>query len=230
MLHDGSGNPVMLLLKLGQREHMEQFRKGQLYMSTLQYFRDLESDPARADRYEGTTHIFQPKDVIITLSATGFGEIVIDAKDLAAATTLSMSSEMRCNIFCLHAITTPVNGALFPPNHEWFGDSMVLVLNTQVFLDRVVAGAKARNLSGKSKLVEYFDDEAYTGKLDRFRKSKRFVHQREYRIAIDSPGKDPLILDIGDITDITSEILQFREADNILKFTEGDAGAAALLF
>ena len=43
----------MALLKLGQREHMEQFRKGQLYMNTLKYFRDLESDPARADHYEG---------------------------------------------------------------------------------------------------------------------------------------------------------------------------------
>jgi len=61
----------MLLLKLGQREHMEQFRKGLLYMNPLKYFRDLESDPARADRYEGATHIFQPKDAIITLSAPG---------------------------------------------------------------------------------------------------------------------------------------------------------------
>jgi hypothetical protein len=230
MLHDASGNPVMLLLKLGQRDHMEQFRKGQLYMNTLKYFRDLESDPARADRYEGATHIFQPKDVIMTLSAPGFGEIVIDSKDLAAATTLSMSSELRCNIFCLHATTEPVNGTLFPPEHEWFGDSMVLVLNTQEFLDRVVAAAKARNVSGRAKRVEYFDDEAYTGKLDRFRKSKCFAHQREYRIALDSPGTDPLILDVGDITDITSEVLQFSDADYILKFSEDDARAAALLF
>jgi hypothetical protein len=107
---------------------------------------------------------------------------------------------------------------------------MVLVLKTEEFLNRVVAGAKARNLSGKIKRVEYFDDKAYTGKLDRFRKSKRFAHQREYRIAIDSPGTDPLVLDIGDITDITSEVLKFCDADNILKFSEDDARAAALLF
>ena len=220
----------MVLLKLGQREHMEQFRNGQLYMNTLKYFRNLESDPARADHYEGATHIFQPKDVIITLSAPGFGDILIDSTDLAAATTLSMTSELCCNIFCLHAITAPVNGTLFPSEHEWFGDSMVLVLKTEEFLNRVVAGAKARNLSGKIKRVEYFDDKAYTGKLDRFRKSKRFAHQREYRIAIDSPGTDPLVLDIGDITHITSEVLKFCDADNILKFSEDDARAAALLF
>jgi hypothetical protein len=82
----------MVQLKLGQREHMEQFRKGQLYMNTLKYFRDLECDPARADHYEGATHIFQPKDVIITLSAPGFGDIVIDSTDLAAATTLIVNA------------------------------------------------------------------------------------------------------------------------------------------
>jgi integrase len=120
-----------------------------------------------------------------------------------------------------------VNGTLFPSEHEWFGDSMVLVPNTEEFLNRVVAAAKARNISGKSKRVEYFDDETYTGKLDRFWKSNRFAYQREYRIAIDNSGKEPLVLDIGDITDITSEVLQFCEADNILKCSEDDARAAA---
>ena len=221
---------MVLLLKLGQQMHMEQFRKGLLYMNPLKYFRDLESDPARADRYEGATHIFQPKDAIITFSAPGFGEIVIDPKDLAAATTMSMNSELCCNLFCLYSITAPVSGTLFPSEYEWFGESMVLVLNTQEFLNRVSAAAKARNLSGKGKLVEYFDDETYTGKLDRFRKSNRFAHQREYRIAIDSPGDDPLVLDIGDITDITSEVLPFSDADNILKFSEDDARRAALTY
>jgi hypothetical protein len=230
MLHDANGNPAMVLLKMGQREHLEQFRTGLLYMNPLTYFRDLESDPARADRYEGATHIFQPKDVIITLSAPGFGEIVIDSEDLAAPTTLSMNSELCCNLFCLYAISQPVSGKLFPSEHEWFGDSIVLILNTEKFLNCVIVAAKAQNLSGKMKLVEYFDDEVYTGRIDRFRKSKRYAHQREYRIAIDSPGNAPLILDIGDISDITSEVLPFTDADNKLSFSESDARAAGLLW
>jgi hypothetical protein len=218
MLRDASGNPVMPLLKLGQREHMVQFRKGLLYMSPLKYFRDLENEPARADRYEGATHMIQPKDIILTFSTPGAGEFVGNSKDLAAAVMISMDSELCCNIFCLHSITAPVNGTLFPSEYEGFGDSIVLVRNTQEFLNRIVAAAKARNLPAKSKLVEYFDDEAYTGRLDRFWKSKRFAHQREYRIAIDSPGNDPLVLDIGDITDITSELVPLSDAAGMLKF------------
>lgn len=230
MLRDSNGNPAMILLKMGQREHMEQFRRGLLYMNPLSYFRGLEGDPARADRFEGLTHIFQPQDVVMRLSAPGFGEIVIDSQDLAAATTISMNSELCCNIFCLHAITTPVDGTLFPSEHEWFGDSVVLVLNSEAFLNRIVAAAKARNLPVKGKLVEYFDDKTYTGKLDRFRKSKHFAHQREYRIAVESSGTEPLILEIGDITEITSEVVPFSDANNVFKFSGQDARAADLLW
>jgi hypothetical protein len=228
MLHDSNKNPAMLLLKMGQRDHMEQFRRGLLYMNTLNYFRGLDGDRARADRFEGATHIFQPQDVIIRLSAPGFGEVVIGKEDLAAATTLSMNAELCCNIFCLHAITKPINGTLFSAEHEWFGDSIVLVLNTQEFMKRVLAACKTRNLVVRGSLVDYYDDESYTGKLDRFRKPKRFAHQREYRIAVGSSGRDPLVLDIGDSTDITSEVVPFSDANGVFKFSEDDARAAAL--
>jgi hypothetical protein len=230
VLHDSNGNPAMFVLKMGQREHMEQFRKGLLYMNTLKYFRGLDGDSARADRFEGVTHIFQPKDVIMRLSAPGFGEITIGSMDLAAASTLSMNSELCCNIFCLHAITAPVSGPLFPSEHEWFGDSTVLVLNTRDFLNRALVAAKDKNFTIVGSLVEYYDHDTYTGKLDRFRKSKRFAHQREYRIAVESPGTEPLTLEIGDITDITSEMIPFSEANDAFKFSEDDARAAALFW
>jgi hypothetical protein len=42
---------------------MEQFRTGLLYMNTLSYFRDLEAETARGDRFEGVDSILQPKDL-----------------------------------------------------------------------------------------------------------------------------------------------------------------------
>jgi hypothetical protein len=228
VLRDLNGNPAMFLLKMGQQEHMEQFRRGLLYMNPLSYFRELDGDPARADHLEGVTHIFQPKDVVMKFSAPGFGEFVVDSRDLAAATTLSMNSEHCCNLFCLHAITRPINGSIFPAEYEWFGNSTVLILNTQEFLSRVLAACRAKNLSVKGSLIEYYDDEAYTGKLDRFKKPKRFAHQREYRIAVDSPGTAPMLLEIGDIRDITSEVIAFFDANRTLFFSEDDARAANL--
>jgi hypothetical protein len=59
---------------------------------------------------------------------------------------------------------------------------------------------------------------------------KHFAHQREYRIAVESPGTEPLILDIGGIADITSEVIPFSDANNVFKFSEDDARAAALFW
>src|SRR3974377_59858 len=50
-MRDASGLPWMLLMKLGRKEHMEQFRTGLLYMNALSYFQSLEADMARGDRY-----------------------------------------------------------------------------------------------------------------------------------------------------------------------------------
>jgi len=76
---------------------------------------------------------------------------------------------------------------------------MILVLNTQEFLNRVWQLRKLEIFSGKGQTVDTSIDAAYTGRLDDSGTSKRFAHQREYRIAIDSPGDDPFVLDIGDI-------------------------------
>ena len=47
----------MLLLKLGQRKHLEALRKGLLYLNPLAFFRSLEADQARGDRTEGIDYM-----------------------------------------------------------------------------------------------------------------------------------------------------------------------------
>jgi len=51
----------MILLKLGRREHLEELRRGLLYMNPLSYFRSLAEDSARSDEREGDDYILQPE-------------------------------------------------------------------------------------------------------------------------------------------------------------------------
>ena len=72
----------MLLLKLGQREHMEMLRKGLLYRNSLAFFKLLEADPARSDPYEGTDSIIQPFDIaefILDPHIVGSGKLLFNA-------------------------------------------------------------------------------------------------------------------------------------------------------
>ena len=46
--------------------------------------------------------------------------------------------------------------------------------------------------------------------------------------SVGSPGNGPLVFDIGDSTDITSEVVPFINANSVFKFAKDDARAAAL--
>lgn len=231
-MRDASGLPWMVLMKLGRKEHMEQFRTGLLYMNALSYFQRLEADTARGDRYEGIDSILQPQhlgEAYIDSGIPTIGRIEISREDLAGPITVAMNRTSRCNLFCLYALTSPVRDVLFSSEHDWFGgDSLVLIINTQEFLNRISKAALERKLPLQGAPVEYFDETSYSGKVGRFKKSSRFSYQHEYRIAIETGIEGPFLFQIGDIRDITSEVIPFDRAEECLKFTEADAREAGL--
>jgi hypothetical protein len=218
-----------VLLKLGAREHLEMLRKGLLYMNPLAFFASLEGDPARGDPYEGTESIFQPRDIgefVIDPHLPSWEKIEVAPSDLAGPLQIALDQTSRCHIFCLFAVNRPVDGPIFPKSYEWFGESFLLFTNTQEFLSRVVAAARRQDLRGRARLVEYYDETRYSGPIGRFRKPSKYSHQCEYRIALETGADGPFRFEIGDLTDITSEVIPMALADDVLKFRSEDARAA----
>jgi hypothetical protein len=228
-----TGQPFMLLLKLGQREHMEMLRKGLLYMNSLAFFRALEADPARGDPYEGTDNIIQPCDIgefVIDPHIPTLEKFSVSASDLAGPVRIAKNRTSSCNIFCMFAIKRPIVGPIFPRTYRWFGDSFVLFTNTQEFVTRVVLAAKRQGLIVEARPVEYYDETKYTGETGRFRKPSVYSHQSEYRIVVEPGMEGPFRFEIGDLSEITSEVLPLDLADEILKFRPEDALEAGLIW
>jgi hypothetical protein len=212
---------------------MESLRKGALYMNPLSFFRALENDPARGDLYEGTDSILQPCDIgefTIEPNIPGMEKFTVPPSDLAGPVTIAFSRTSQCNLFCMFSIRKPVEGPIFPPPHQWFGDSFVLFTNTPEFLSRVVKAATSQGLKIEGRPVEYYDATGYSGKTGRFHKQAAYSHQYEYRIAIEPGTEEPRLLDVGDLSDITSEVLPIAQADEILKFSPKDAREAGLVW
>jgi hypothetical protein len=221
----------LILLKLGKRDHLEALRQeGLLYMNPLAYFSKLELDAARADRLEGTTRIIQPKHVgEFKFSHPILGEHRVPPGDLAGPVLISMNRIASCNIYCMFAITKPIDGEILDARNLEFGDSFVLILNTQEFINRMNKAAKISHLAGERKLVEYYDPEEYSGDTGPFRKSSAFAHQNEFRLIL-RPGSDEAIkFKIGSLVDITSPVLPLSEINRILNFTTESAREAGLL-
>ena len=228
-----NGQPCMVLLKLGRKDHLEKLRKGLLHMKSLAYFAKLESDAARSDPYEGTDSILQPCDIgefFFDPHIPGIERFHVNgAPDgLVGPVRISLDRTSACNIFCMFAVTRPIVGPIFPNTNEWPGDHLVLFTNTQEFFNRVVVAAKNHGLRVEGRAVEYYDGTKYSGHTGRFRKRSVFSYQCEYRIVIE-PGIDKeLNFEIGDLSDITSEVISRDLADDVLKFTPEDAVEAGL--
>lgn len=228
-----SGEPCAILLKLGQKEHLEMLRKGLLYMNTLAYFNNVEAGPLRRDEYEGTDSILQPQHIrhfIIEPQVPGLGPHRVDPQSLDGPVRWARNRTSACNVFCMFSITEPIVEPVFSQDYEWFGDCFVIFTNTPEFLTRVALALQSQGLGGYHGMVEYYDESEYSGETGRFRKRRRFAYQREFRIIVE-PGLDgPRSFEIGDLTDITSEVIPLSLADDVLKFTPEEATTAGLIW
>ena len=210
---------------------MEALRKGLLYLNPLAFFRSLEADQARGDRTEGIDYIYQPDDceLVFDTGIPGSEKIRVSAASgLAGRVQIRMQRTSSCNIFCMFAVTKPMEGPLFPKYHQWFGDSFLIFTQTQEFLSRIVAAAKRQGLKGECRLVQYYDENKHTGEAGRFWKSSSFSYQSEYRIALETGTEGPFSFEVGDLSDITSDVFPLDQADQVLKFHPEDLEAAGL--
>lgn len=226
-LRTKDGQCGMILLKLGRRAHLEELRRGLLYMNPLSHFRSLEEDPARRDEREGDDYILQPEhaNLVIETGIPDLGRISAAPGDLAGPIRMGRYRTRLCNLFCMFAITGPVERPMFAADHCWPGDSFVLFTHTQEFVSRVGSAAHKGGLRMECGLVEYYDDSKYSGSVGRFRKPSKFSYQSEFRIVLE-PGSDQAVrLQIGELTNITSGVMPLERADDVLKFGAKDLKA-----
>jgi hypothetical protein len=216
-------------MKFGQREHLEEFRRGSLFTRPLAYYATLErNDRLRADRFEGTKSIVQPKDIRhLKITPPSGPEIVITPDQFRGPISFSHGPEIDCNVFCLFSITEPANNFCDPRNFA-FGDSFVIILDTQEFLDRLGAAAIREGRGFDARLVTYYDPDTYSGDTGPFRKPDEFAYQKEFRVVIRPATAEPYRLEIGSIADITTPVHPLDTINALCDFGPDNARIAGI--
>ena len=221
---------MLILFKFGVAEHLLAFReRGLLHMRTLRYFAEQEASSSRGDKLEGTSKIIQPGDVGgITIGHPLLGKHTVDPRELAGPVTLLLNREAERNVFCMFALTRPQEKLLLHSQNLDFGPSFVHVRNTPEFLNRIRLAAQLANLQTQARMVEYFDEDKYSGPTGPFLKSSRFVHQSEFRVVVSPglPGVRELVL--GSLEDITTPVLPLADIDSLVDYSPESARAAGL--
>ena len=210
-----------------EEDHAKQFVSGVMYANRISYFKGIE-ESNRGDRHEGAI-LLQPDQARIKINGMDI------TGDLAEAVEVQMNWTNDLNVFCMYAAHSGDQETLsvesiddfkemmrIPEDCLSFGSHAVVITSASKFLQRVKAAALRENYGVHGRLVKYYDPRNFHGGSPEeiepiFNKRDEYEHQHEYRIAITGvEGNGPLILDIGDISDI-STLMDAAEINDKLK-------------
>lgn len=201
-----------ILIKFASFKRAKSFRSGTIYMNSLQYFRDLENDnKVRKDIFEGTHGLIAKDDFNEILPQLGIRFSEKEKNAIIGGMPLISEELKYYKVFCMYKLNCDFSNRYIEPIERGincFGDTFVLILNFEEFRRRIIAElekGKYNVLGFAGDNVEYYQCNASTQKLGPFKKTYSYSWQNEYRIVAEpiEPTLEPLILNIGNISDIS---------------------------
>lgn len=189
-------------------KHLAALREeGLVYMKPLDYFRKLEDeDEERGDKFEGSSRIWQPHHMELTLDVAGVGLYTAVPGEITAPIRYSLPGQRALNVFCTTAIELSAKTGQFEIDKATAFRPWVTIIAPKLLSARLEAAANRMNFSFGSGFVEYYEGAEYTGETGPFRKRTRFRHQQEFRFIIDRGTTicETLSLWIGSLEDIST--------------------------
>ena len=205
-------NNGSILIKFMKKEYIPSFRQGKLYMNKLKYYIDYENNEVigMGDKNEGQVPIASKIEVI--------GNAVIKK-------TLYVSYGLENNpVFCLMQMKPYCSNGLvgqyrFKDEQQYkqmkdFSEDCVVIYDVDSFLKRFLNACTKEIMTAWHSSVYYNQEDIINNKLLKiisnqqyksiFQKNPIFEYQQEYRLWINKNIDDPMVLDIGDISDITT--------------------------
>ena len=171
---------AIAVVRFGEKGHLQALRdEGLVYMNSLAYFASKEADAVRADRTEGVDGHYQPDDITHLSVSQGSETLGLEP---AGPFMCSMGHTSNWNVLCGCLIRAPKQGPLVDPSNERFGDSFVLILDPQVFVDRLRNAVSELGHTLEHRAVQYEDLSTYSGEWGAFRKPASMSAQCEYRL------------------------------------------------
>lgn len=201
-----------ILIKFTSLKFAKSFRSGTIYMNTMDYFRRIEGDKnTRGDLFEGTHGIIAKDDFDEILPKIGmiFSQ---EEKGIVIGGMSLLSEELKYyKVFCMYHLNFNISKRKIEPIDNRinnFGDTFVLITKFEEFKRRIVKELEKEKynvLGFAGDDILYYNYDSHTQNLGPFKKLSSYSWQNEYRLLAEpiEPTLDPLIFNIGDISDIT---------------------------
>lgn len=227
-----------------EKEHAEQFLRGQVRAGTLLSYQKTE-DGSRSDPMEGILDSAQIEGMEVTLSApNGYTHTLSHESGERMKYPLPWAN--RFNVLCTTA--SYVDTEWIVPDEHYdkvldryvripeavmkLGGFVVFIHEPNEFVERVGTAADRSGVPMHCGFVEYGRRPMPSlGLRDVgliFRKREQYKYDREFRFSFESPQRveRPLVLDVGDLSDI-AKLFRTREFNDQLTITCGEADPSA---
>jgi hypothetical protein len=186
------------LIKFGSYENMCSLRdKGEIYMNTLPYFRQIEDDGLRGDPFDSVNEIQRGTKGHVVIPSTG-KKIRVTNFELR----IGPDDPEQINLYCMYALRARQESYPIHEKNYNFGTHALIIFNAQTFMDKLRAELKDKNINGSSNLVEYINND-HIGKAGPFKKFQKFAYQSEWRLLCSNGNDEPRKMIIGPINDIS---------------------------
>lgn len=194
----GKMDEIKLFIKIGSQKNIEDFyANGTIYLNTVQYFREIEDEELRGDRYEGASRIVN--------SLPGTFRIPGIDKDFHFEKVhyTEAFDTVLGNIFSLYCVS-PLG---FPNPYDFkvdernfrFGSHCVLIKDNQRFLELIKQAFERNGYAYTYGFVKYYDKENTSKQLTVFDKPEEFEYQKEFRFYVKNDEVSPIKLQLGSL-------------------------------
>ena len=200
---------IKLFLKLGSEKNiLDLFENRTIYMNTIEYFRKVEDEELRGDKYEGVSKVINslPGTFKIPGIDREFNYVKVHLKE--------SYKEVLGNIYSLYAISSkgfpnPLDFK-FDERNLRFGTHGVMIKDLPLFFNKIENELKKNNLKFNHGFVDYYDKEEVSREITLFEKPLEFEHQKEFRFYVENDKIKPIKIQIGSMKDY-AEILKIED-------------------
>ncbi len=221
-------NPILGLIKFGAAAHLRELcLQGRLFMNALNYFRQLNDDPARGDGDEGLMYCYQPSRTAVEVRAKGTWQRV---GGIVGPIKCREGNGTNGNLFCMFALRAShavafaeARRPLIDERNRAFGDSAVVITDVDEFLRRVTVATEREGLRLYARPVNYVNQHSYHGPMGFFRKFSDYSYQSEFRLLVKPGCTGPRSLELGSIEDIAVMVAS-ESINSLLRVRSDDGG------
>ena len=193
---------ILLLLKFGAEEYLNQLRKaGKIHVRLLTDFKKSDSNKEKFDLFEGAVNNIYISEGILQLKAEEEDQWK-DLKIVDSHFNNFINTDL-IHSYSLYAITDDLlsKSDVFRIDERMkaFGTHFVVIKNTGIFISAIEQFLQSNGFKYKMGLIEYRDFKISSETISLFNKTDLLRHQNEFRILIKAKGNNPLEFYIGNI-------------------------------